>query len=59
MSTLIVNKYGWSSSDTQYSHSYLLLTTLQILDHYKVTALPDIGTGNSATIPSWLSKEIL
>ena len=49
----LVDNYGWSSSDAEHSHKYLLPVVLKQLNKYAVEELLDIGTGNGATIPFW------
>ncbi len=51
----IANRYGWLSNKSEHSHSYLLPTTIDNIKKYNATSLLDIGTGNGATIPTWVS----
>lgn len=55
MKGLIAEKYGWISGKAEHSHSYLLPASIKILKKYSVASLLDVGTGNGAAIPVWLS----
>jgi 2-polyprenyl-3-methyl-5-hydroxy-6-metoxy-1,4-benzoquinol methylase len=56
MKELIAENYGWLSGSPEHSHSYLLPASIQILQEHGVKSMLDIGTGNGATIPVWLSQ---
>lgn len=56
MKGLVADKYGWTSGESEQSHSYLLPASIRLLEKYSVTSILDIGTGNGATIPLWLSQ---
>jgi 2-polyprenyl-3-methyl-5-hydroxy-6-metoxy-1,4-benzoquinol methylase len=56
MNIPIADNYGWNSNKSEKSHSYLIPSSLKIINKYKVTSLLDIGTGNGASIPVWLSE---
>lgn len=58
MKNSLAEKYGWESGQEEQSHSYLLEPVLENLKKYKVASLLDIGTGNGATLPVWLSQNI-
>lgn len=58
MEPQIAKNYGWESGNEEQSHSYLLPPVLNAFKQYGTKSLLDIGTGNGATIPVWLSQGI-
>lgn len=58
MKPLIAEAYGWESAGAEQSHSYLLKPVLNAIQKYHINSLLDIGTGNGATLPIWLSQDI-
>ena len=58
MEPQIAQNYGWESSNEEESHAYLLPPVLKAFKQYNTKSLLDIGTGNGATIPIWLSQGI-
>lgn len=58
MKTPVAETYGWESASAEQSHSYLLKPVLNAIQKYQVSSLLDIGTGNGATLPVWLSQNI-
>ena len=56
MNTLNAENYGWASDRPEHSHSYLLPASIDILKKFQISSMLDIGTGNGATIPVWLSN---
>lgn len=58
MKNPVAEKYGWETGSEEQSHSYLLEPVLSTLKKYNISSLLDIGTGNGATLPVWLSQNI-
>lgn len=58
MEPQIAANYGWESGNAEESHAYLIPPVLRAFKQYNTTTLLDIGTGNGATIPIWMSKGI-
>jgi len=58
MKPQIAESYGWETGNAEESHSYLLSPVLKAIQKYQIKSLLDIGTGNGATIPVWLSQKI-
>jgi 2-polyprenyl-3-methyl-5-hydroxy-6-metoxy-1,4-benzoquinol methylase len=56
MKPVVADNYGWTSDNEDLSHGYLLPVALKHLKKFKIKTLLDIGTGNGATIPFWLSN---
>lgn len=56
MLTQAIPRFGWTSSDAEQSHSYLLPATLRLLQKYNIESVLDIGTGNGSNIPTWQSQ---
>jgi len=56
MKPQLAENYGWESATAESSHSYLLPPVLKAFGKYDVKSLLDIGTGNGATLPIWISK---
>jgi 2-polyprenyl-3-methyl-5-hydroxy-6-metoxy-1,4-benzoquinol methylase len=58
MKLSIPSTFGWESQAPEQSHSYLVPICLKILKANNCSSLLDVGTGNGATIPIWLSHGI-
>jgi len=52
------HRYGWKSDQENPSNAYLIEPVLHALEKYQCKSMLDIGTGNGATIPIWLSQNL-
>ena len=55
VTSLVASNYGWKSAGKAHSHSYLIPQVIKHLKKRNVQSIIDIGTGNGAAIPEWLS----
>jgi 2-polyprenyl-3-methyl-5-hydroxy-6-metoxy-1,4-benzoquinol methylase len=58
MKPQLAENYGWESGNAEQSHAYLLKPVLKAFKQYGTKSVLDIGTGNGATIPIWLSQGV-